>query len=95
MKIELSEIALKELAAIKSYIASDSKHYAKLFIEKLLNSIKKLKNLPIPPEIGKIRDFFPEKCGTMDYKPSARKVKPVGQPHPNSNKHPIGFNIDK
>ncbi len=42
MKIELSEIALKELTAIKIYIAADSEYYASLLIEKLLNSIKKL-----------------------------------------------------
>lgn len=51
MKIKLSKLALSDLSNIKDYIKKDSLHYSKIFIQKIITSIKILKNFP---EIGRV-----------------------------------------
>lgn len=64
MKIRLSKLALSDLSNIKNYIKKDSSHYAKVFIQKILSSIKILKDFPeivrVVPEynIETVREIF-------------------------------------
>ncbi len=51
MKIEWTEPAIESLQAIEDYIALDSKFYAKVFVEKIIKQVDKLKEFPV---IGKI-----------------------------------------
>ena len=46
MKILFSDIALQELANIKSYIKRDSEYYSRVFVDKILATIKKLGDFP-------------------------------------------------
>ena len=55
MKITLSKLALSDLSEIKNYIKRDSLHYAKIFIQKIISSIKILKDFP---KIGRVVPEF-------------------------------------
>ena len=46
MRIEWTEVALDDLAAIRDYIARDSPYYARRFIEHILESVEALENHP-------------------------------------------------
>ncbi len=50
MRVEWTEPALEDLAAIRDYIAKDSPHYARQFVEKVFATTD---NLEIYPEIGR------------------------------------------
>lgn len=47
MKIEWSEPAVIDLENIKEYIDNDSVFYANIFVEKILDAVEKLSELPI------------------------------------------------
>lgn len=46
MKVEWSEPAVADLEGLRDYIARDSPHYARLFIDRLLISIEPLAEFP-------------------------------------------------
>lgn len=51
MRIEWTENAVKDLESIYNYIASDSEIYASGFVDKIIDSAERLKNMP---EIGRV-----------------------------------------
>lgn len=57
MKIAWADIAITDLEAIRDYIAKDSEYYASEFIERILDAVSTLKDLPkigrIVPEAGR------------------------------------------
>jgi len=57
MKVLFSIISLQELESIKAYIKRDSEQFARIFIEKILSTIKRLEDFPfigrIVPEINR------------------------------------------
>ena len=57
-KIIWTNNAKKDLKNISDYIAKDSKYYANIFINKIQNAIKKLKNFC---EIGRIVSEYSDK----------------------------------
>ncbi len=50
MQIKWTELALDDLEAIQAYISKDSIFYAKQFIERLFETVSKLKDFP---ELGR------------------------------------------
>lgn len=50
MQIRWTELALDDLEAIQAYISKDSVFYAKQFIERLFETVNKLKDFP---ELGR------------------------------------------
>ena len=46
MRIEWTDPAIADLAAIRDYIARDSEHYATQFIGRILEAVEKLPNFP-------------------------------------------------
>ena len=50
MQIKWTELALDDLEAIQAYISKDSIFYAKQFIERIFETVSKLKDFP---EIGR------------------------------------------
>jgi toxin ParE1/3/4 len=46
MKIEWTEPAIDELAAIRDYISRDSEHYAGQFIGQIIEAVEKLETFP-------------------------------------------------
>lgn len=55
MKISLSKLSLSDLSEIKDYIKKDSINYAKVFIQKIIDSIKILRDFP---KIGRVVPEF-------------------------------------
>lgn len=64
MIIRISDFSFEDLAGIKKYIKKDSEYYANVFIEKIFDSIAKLKQFSkmgrIVPEYNRenIREIF-------------------------------------
>ncbi|MFL6236315.1 MAG: type II toxin-antitoxin system RelE/ParE family toxin [Thermoanaerobaculia bacterium] len=50
MRIEWTDPAIADLAAIRDYIARDSEHYAVQFIGKIIDAVEKLESFP---ELGR------------------------------------------
>ena len=46
MRIEWTDPAIADLAAIRDYIARDSEHYAVQFIGKIIDAVEKLESFP-------------------------------------------------
>lgn len=55
MKISFSKLSLSDLSEIKDYIKKDSLNYAKIFIQKIIDSIKILRDFP---KIGRVVPEF-------------------------------------
>lgn len=63
MRIAWSEAAIADLVAIHDYIARDSGHYAKRFIERLVAAVESLENFPnlgrvVPEGDGRHRELL-------------------------------------